>query len=64
MRIKIAFLRWPITATTIKKRKTVNKENLTNKNILLTYKKGLLPYKQDLPTYIKNICLQIQKKPR
>ena len=53
-------LRWPIAATAITKRNTVNKEILTNKKVLLTYKKGLLSYKQDLLTYTKRICLQIQ----
>lgn len=42
------FVRWPITATAITKKNTVNKENPTNKEVLLTYKKGLLSYKQDL----------------
>ena len=42
------FARWPITATAITKKNTVNKENPTNKKVLLTYKKGLLSYKQDL----------------
>ena len=42
------FVRWPITATAITKKNTVNKENPTNKKVLLTYKKGLLSYKQDL----------------
>ena len=35
------------------KRNTVNKENIKNKNVLLTYKKGLLRYKQDLLTYTR-----------
>ena len=47
----------PITATAITERNTVNKEKLTNKNVLLTYKKGLLPYKQDLFTCIKKDLL-------
>ena len=46
-------VRWPITATAITKRNTINKENITNKKVLLTYKKGLLSYKQDLLTYTK-----------
>ena len=50
-------VRWPITATAITKRNTINKENITNKKVLLTYKKGLLSYKQDLPTYTKNDLL-------
>ena len=33
-------LRWPITARTITKRNTVDKENLTNQKVLLSYKKG------------------------
>ena len=41
--IHSTFLQWPTTATTITKRNTVNKENLTNQKVLLTYKKGLLP---------------------
>ena len=44
-------LRRPIAATAITKRNTVNKENLTNRNVLLTYKKGLLPYIQDLVSH-------------
>ena len=45
------FLRWPITATAITKRNTVNKENLTNKKVLLTYKQDLLTYtEKDLLT--------------
>ena len=51
-------LRWPITATGITKRITVNKENFTNKNVLLTYEKGLLSYKQDLLTYTKKDLLE------
>ena len=40
-------LRWPLTASTITKRNTVKKENLTNKKNLLTYiKKDLLTYKK------------------
>ena len=62
--LNIKILRWPRTSTAITKRNIVNKENFTNKKVLLTYKKDLLPYKQDLLTYIKNICLQIQKNPR
>ena len=38
-RITIAFLRWPITATTITKRSTINREQFTNKKDLLTSKK-------------------------
>ena len=56
-------LRWPITVTVITKRNTVNKENFTNKNALLTYKKGSLPYKQDLLTYAKKDLLTNTKKP-
>ena len=48
---------WPITATAITKRNTVNKENLTNKKVLLTCKKGLLSYKQDLLTFTKKDLL-------
>ena len=59
----IAYVRWPITATTVTKRNTVNRENLTNQNIFLTYKKGLLPYKQDLLTYTKKDSLIYTKKP-
>ena len=43
--------------TVITKRNTINKENLTNENFLLTYKKGLLSYKQDLLTYTKKDLL-------
>ena len=50
-------VRWSITATTITKSNTVNKENLTNQKVLLTYKKGLLSYKQDLLTYPKKNSL-------
>ena len=54
-------VRWPITATAITKRNTINKENITNKKVLLTYKKGLLSYKQKICPHIqKTICLQIQ----
>ena len=54
---KKANLRWPITSTTITRRNTVIKENLTNQKVLHTYKKGLPPYKQDLLTYKKNDSL-------
>ena len=57
-------LRWPITATGITKRITVNKENFTNKNVLLTYEKGLLSYKQDLLTYTKKDLLTNTKNTR
>ena len=57
-------LRWPITATAITKRNTVNKENLTNQKVLFTYKKGLLPYKQDLLIYTKKYSLTYTKNPR
>ena len=40
---------------------TVNKENPSNKKVLLTYKKELLPYKQDLHTYTKRDLLTITK---
>ena len=33
----MGLLRWPITATAITEKATVNKENLTNKKILLIY---------------------------
>ena len=55
-------VQWPITATAITKRNTVNKENLTNKKVLLTYKSGLLSYKQDLLTYTKKDLLTNTKK--
>ena len=59
---KCRILRWPITAMTITRRKTVNKKNLTNQKVLHTYKKGLPPYKQDLLRYTKKrIALYIQK---
>ena len=45
----------------ITKRNTVNKENLTNQNVLLTTKKGMLPYKQDLLHIQERIRLNIQK---
>ena len=60
----LSFLRWPITATTITRRSTVNKENLTNQKVLHTYKKGLPPYKQDLLTYTKKDLLIYTKNPR
>ena len=60
----ISNIRWPITATGIRKRNTVNKENLTNQKILLTYKKGLLSYKQDLLTYTKKYSPTYTKNPR
>ena len=44
------------------KRNTVNKEDLTNEKILLTYKKGLLPHKQDLLTYTTMDLLTNAKK--
>ena len=46
------------------KKNTVDKENLTNKNVSLTCKKGLLPYKQDLLTYTKKYSLTYTKNPR
>ena len=60
----IYIVRWPITATAITKRNTIDKENLTNKNVSLTCKKGLLPYKQDLLTYTKKYSLTYPKNPR
>ena len=60
----VCFIRWPITATAITKRNTVNKVNLTNQKALLTYKRGLLPYKQDLLTYTKKYSLTYTKNPR
>ena len=59
----LSFLRWPITATTITRRSTVNKENLTNQKVLQTYEKGLPPYKQDLLTYTKKDSLIYTKNP-
>ena len=46
--VKLVFtkLRWAITPTAITKRNTFNKENLTNKKVLLSYEKGLLSYKK------------------
>ena len=61
---QVCTIRWPITATKITKRKTVNKENLTNQKVLLTYKKGLLPYKQNLLTYTKKNSSTHTKNPR
>ena len=46
------------------RRNIVNKENLTNQEVLLTYKKGLLPHKQDLLTHTKNYSLTYTKNPR
>ena len=60
----IICVKCPITSTTITKRNTVKKENLTNKKVFLTYKKGLLPYKQDLLTYTKKDLLTYIKNPR
>ena len=57
-------VKWPITSTTVTKRNTVKKENLTNKKVFLTYKKGLLPYKQDLLTCTKKDLLAYIKNPR
>ena len=57
-------IRWPITAMAMTKRNTVNKENITNKQVLLSYKKGLLSYKQDLFTYTKKDLLTNTKSPR
>ena len=57
-------LKRPITTKAITKRNTVNKKNLTNKKVFLTFDKGLLPYKQDLLTYIKQDLLANTKKPR
>ena len=57
MEWKKANLRWPTTSTTITRRNTVNKENLTNQKVLHTYKMGLHPYKQDLLTYEKKDSL-------
>ena len=47
------YVRWSITATAKIKGNTVNKENLTNQTVLLTYKKDLLPFEQDLLTHTK-----------
>ena len=62
----IKYVRWAITATAITKRNTANKENLTNKNVLLTYKKGLVSSKQHLLTYTKKdlVTNTNDKKPR
>ena len=60
----IVSLWWPITTTTITKRNTINKENLTNKKVLPTYKRGLPPYKQDLLTYTKKSLLRNTKNPQ
>ena len=57
-------VRGPMTATTITKRNTVNKQNLTDKKVLLKYKKGLLPCKQDFLTYTKMDLLTNTKTPR
>ena len=46
------------------KRNTVNKENLTNQTVLLTYKKDLLPFEQDLLTHTKTDPLKYTKNPR
>ena len=54
-------IRWPITATTIRKGTTINREHFTNKKDLLTSKKDLLPYKQDLLTYNKKDFLTYTK---
>ena len=47
----------------ITKRNTVNTENLTNQNVLLTTKKVMLLYKQDLLTYKKKDSLKYTKNP-
>ena len=64
-------LRWPITATAITKRNTVNKEILINKKIfLLTFKKGLLFHlkkiclqRKRIYSHIKKVCLHTENKP-
>ena len=58
------YVRWSITATAKIKGNTVNKENLTNQTVLLTYKKDLLPFEQDLLTHTKTDPLKYAKNPR
>ena len=48
-------MRWPLTATEITKRNSVNKKILITKKVLLTYKKGLLTKKKDLLTRKKGL---------
>ena len=58
------YVRWSITATAKIKGNTVNKENLTNQTVLLTYKKDLLPFEQDLLTHTKTDPLKYTKNPQ
>ena len=48
-------MRWPLTATEITKRNSVNKKILITKKVLLTYKKGLLSNKKGLLTKKKDL---------
>ena len=58
------FVRWPITATAIAKRNTVNKEILRNKWGLLSLKKGLVTKKKDLLTQKEGLLTYAKKKPQ
>ena len=67
--IYIRYVRWPVTATAITKRNTVNKEILTNKkkfyshmiNVCFQLKKICLQRKM-ICSHRKKVCLHTQNK--